>query len=410
MNKAKALFVLSLLVASTAVVVTAISYRSPQGMTGLPTGPDTLHVPPWFRNTSTNTQTTTSSESNSIALTPWQQQWISYARTAWQFYSPGFGVSLSTGLVYASQYFHGLTDWDLAGYIQAILAAEELGIIGVNGTWGADYRLNLVFNFLDSRILMNGTNIPYQFYNSDTGGLPSTGPSPGDPADEGRLLISLYDAKLLNPEFTNIIQSIVNRVNYAYLAKQIDTNPNDIYARYYSRGFALWGFSVPEPGGSSPPQGSQVVPEPVILSILENIATPYMLNTGQEVYFASYSLYNRTGMLTAFGEGGYPSVDNLSFPYIYESIEVPSGSNYSIVTWQGQHLNVPPAFFAKTAFAYLAIYNSTYANILVGNTTQLATSHGYSDGFIVGSGALLGTPSDNSNNMIMEAAAYSIFA
>ena len=95
---------------------------------------------------------------------------------------------------------------------------------------------------------------------------------------------------------------------------------------------------------------------------------------------------------------------------MFSRIDRITGSDYSIVTWQGQHLNVPPAFFAKTAFAYLAIYNSTYANILVNNTTQLATSHGYSDGFIVGSGALLGTPSDNSNNMIMEAAAYAIFS
>ncbi|MHB1907355.1 MAG: DUF3131 domain-containing protein [Nitrososphaerales archaeon] len=373
----------------------------------------TLPVPPIFATGSNVSKVSLTVNTNST----WAKEWIDYAKIAWQYYTPGFGVSSKTGLVYASQYFQAFTDWDLAGYVQAILSAEELGIIGKNGTWGADYRLNLVLNFLNHRQLMSGTNIPFQFYDSNTEGMPSTiGPSPGDPADEGRLLIALYDARMINPELTAAIDSAVNYVNYSYFLN--DTSffqATDVYPLYCSQGFALWGFNFKPPvispisstGGA--PLDSYITPEPVILSIVENVADNYMIQTGSEVYSALYKMYNNTGEPLAFGEGGYPSTGNYSFPYVYEGIQL-TGSSYKIVTWQGQQLNVSPETFTKTAFALLAIYNSTYGSILVNKVSGLSTSDGYSDGFIVGSGQVVGSPSDNTNNMIMEAAAYAIFS
>jgi hypothetical protein len=77
----------------------------------------------------------------------------SYAQVAWSFFTPGVGVNPSTGLIYTSPYWHEFTDWDLAGYIQAVLAVEKLGLITTNGPWGVDYRLSLVLNYLDTRSL-----------------------------------------------------------------------------------------------------------------------------------------------------------------------------------------------------------------------------------------------------------------
>ncbi len=77
-------------------------------------------------STSTIATTVTTQSTTDRLQTNWAKEWINYANIAWQYYSPGFGVDTTTGLLYASQYFTRFTDWDLAGYVMAIIAAEEL--------------------------------------------------------------------------------------------------------------------------------------------------------------------------------------------------------------------------------------------------------------------------------------------
>ena len=361
------------------------------------------------------TLTTSSSSSSSGTVNEsraaWDAQWLSIASTAWQFFSPGAGVSPTTGLVYASSGWHRFTDWDLAGYIQAILAAEKLGIISRNGTWGAEYRLNLVLEFLNSRAL-SSTNIPYQFYDSDTGGIPpDVGPQNGDGADEGRLLIALFHVREMHPELASSIESAIGRVNYTRLISQT-VFAGDEYSRYFARGFQLWNYSVSSlpPAPKSVPKGYFVVPEPVVMSILENVSNNYMRELGASVYSAHYSMYNRTGLLVALGEGQYLPFDGQPTPYVYESIEIPNGSSYKIVTWAGATFsNAYPETFTKIALAFYAIYRTGYAQLLANNVTStLATPSGFEDGFISNSGQVMPYISDNTNNLVMEAAEYAV--
>jgi hypothetical protein len=172
-------------------------------------------------------------------LTGWEKQWIEYARVAWGYFKPGVGVSSSTGLVYGSSYWHRFTDWDLAGYIEAILSAERIEILTQNGTWGSNYRLGLVLNFLETRQLAPNNNLPLHYYDSDTGGVPlEIGAQPGNPSDEGRLLISLHDILKMHPELSTEIQNVIQRVNYFALASCTFTGD---YGYYVSIGFSLWG-------------------------------------------------------------------------------------------------------------------------------------------------------------------------
>lgn len=334
-----------------------------------------------------------------------KQHWVSYAQVAWSFFQPGVGVSPSTGLVYASPYWHEFTDWDLAGYIQAVLAAEKLGLINTNGPWGADYRLSLVLNFLDNRSL-NQNGLWYQFYDSDTGTVSTDGiAGQGGVSDGGPMLIVLYDIMQTHPEFTNQVNEAVNRVNYASLAA--GGFGTDQYGYYAKLGFELWGFNT----GNSPniqayPSGTMAVAEPVMLAILEHVSDPFFNKVGQLIYEAQYAAYNRTGDLFALSEGQYPPYLNSATPYVYESIELPSGNSYQVVTWQGQPVNSSPENFVKIAFAFLAIYKSPYGILLVNNLGKLSTSNGYEEGILSQTGQVFAAVSDNTNIMVMVACAY----
>lgn len=386
--------------------------------TRIPTPPAHLYPTPGniFTQTTVTTTNTTSGQTLTSSPpvnridTPWGKEWLTYANIAWQYYTPGFGVDSSTGLLYASQSYDRFTDWDLAGYINAILAAEEIGLVNKSGTWGADYRLDLVLNFLGNRTLVPSLDIPYQFYDATTGQKISND-NIGNPADEGRLLIALHDATLINPEFIGRIDSVVGRVNYAYLEGNSFFDSDDVYSVYCAEGFDLWGYPTILPPTNSTGQapGSSVIPEPVMLSLLENVANPYMTATGQMIENATYSLYNGTGRFYAFGEGGYPS--NPSGLYVYEWVEIPDGTSYSVVSASGQTLNLSPETFTKIGFAMLAIYNSTYPQELVNNiSSTMATPHGYSDAFVVGTNQIVSSTSGGTENMIMEAAVYAIYA
>src|SRR5665647_1063805 len=79
--------------------------------------------------------------------------WLRLANNAWKYYQPGVGVDSTTGLHDSSLGYPLFTDWDLGVYIQTIIDANQLGILGTSGTWGVDARLNKILSFLETRQL-----------------------------------------------------------------------------------------------------------------------------------------------------------------------------------------------------------------------------------------------------------------
>jgi len=362
--------------------------------------------------TASSSSVATSQSLNQTQYLAWKNQWLGYAKIAWQFFKPGVGVSPTTGLMYAFPNYHEFTDWDLASYIEAVLAAEKLGLITQNGTWGADYRLKLVLNFLETRVLTN-TSIPYQFYDSDTGGIaPDVGPVVGNPTDEGKLLIAFYNMRIAHPELAQSIENAMSRVNYKHLALTPGFASVSEYSQYSGIGFRLWNFTIPNFPNLENVTPGMIVPEPVLSAILDNVSNDYLNKLGMSLYLAHYALYNRTGLLLALGEGQYLPYGGDQSPYVYESIEVPNGTSYKMVTDTGVVFsNAYPETFTKIALAFYAIYRTGYAQLLANNVTStLATSTGYYDGFISGTGQIVRLITDNTNSMVVEAAAYAILA
>ena len=224
------------------------------------------------------------------------------------------------------------------------------------------------------------------------------------------MLIALYTTMQSHPEFTSQVKEAVARVNYSSLVSDPtfakDVAAGDLYANYALTGFELFDFKAPPaPNMTSLPSDSMEIAEPAMLAILEHVGTNFLNESGLQIYEAQRQAYLSTGELFALSEGQYPPYLNSSTPYVYESISVPSGSPYSVVTWQGETINSSPENFVKIGFAFLAIYKSPYALILVNNFSKLASPDGYGEG-VLQNGQAFNPVSDNTNIMIMEACAY----
>jgi len=95
--------------------------------------------------------------------------WLGVAKNAWAYFQPGVGVDANTGIPYAGDtYFKGLTDWDLGVYIQAVIDAQEIGLISTSGTWGSYSRLDKALFYLENRPLNETTHYPFWFYDATT--------------------------------------------------------------------------------------------------------------------------------------------------------------------------------------------------------------------------------------------------
>ena len=170
--------------------------------------------------------------------------WMEVAANAWAYFQVNVGVDPNTGLPYAGGLtFTGFTDWDLGAYIQAIIDAQKMNLIPIDGPWGSYSRINMVLTFLKNRPL-NNAGYPYQFYDAKTGQDDSAFSSGEtvDITDTGRLFVALNNLRAYDSSFNDSINTIVyGRSNYTALAPGIisdSANSTNIYSYYIYSGFA----------------------------------------------------------------------------------------------------------------------------------------------------------------------------
>jgi len=336
--------------------------------------------------------------------------WLETAGTAWRYFKPGVGVSISTGLNYGSLNWHRLTDWDLGIYISALIAARNLGILGEEGEWGFNGRIGKVLKFLSERpISPNG--IPYWSYDSDSGGSPSE--ELASPSDFGRLLLALDDLRKVNPEWASQINFIISRYNVSALANSKYFAGNGVYEYYSARGY--WAFDFDTPAlkalenlgngkfmnlyGINLPK-AWITSEPLVLAVLEGKADKQYKSILDKVFEAQKRRYENEGVLTAFSEGAYFD----PYYYIYEWIITGDGKTW--VLWvNNKAVNASEAIFTKVAYGFYAIYGDEYSKRLVDKVKNLVTEEGFLEGVTV-NGEILNIVTDKTNSMILEAAAY----
>jgi hypothetical protein len=365
--------------------------------------------------------TTTEGQQGTLVVD--RSYWLRLANNAWKYYQPGVGVDSSSGLHSASLGYPYFTDWDLGVYIQAIIDANQLGIISNTGTWGADSRFSYILTFLQTRQL-SSNGLPYVWYQSANGKPYVTNEQ--NAADSGQLLVALNNLRVFRPDLAGTINNIVlNRTNYAPLETAVDslTNSKNLYDYYVASGFAsFWPsrFStlantilnniVSAPTvltyGVSLPT-SKLACEPLLLSVF-NLATNAKLNgLADQVYSAQEARYNTTGKFTAFSEGNTGLSNGPD--YVYEWVAKADGSTWTIEDVNHVTVGISPIVFFKAAVGLLALHNTLFTEGMVSYIESHLPdpSNGYSDG-VDESGRVVSINIDKTNGMIIGAALYAI--
>ena len=118
---------------------------------------------------------------------------------------------------------------------------------------------------------------------------------------------------------------------------------------------------------------------------------------------AQEARFNATAKFTAFSEGGATG------QYVYEWIVFSNGDTWEVQTPSYNVLSISPVIYLKVAVSFMALYNTTYSQSLVGYLIPRVPSstNGYSCG-VDESGTVIYDIEDKTNSMIISAARYAI--
>jgi hypothetical protein len=368
--------------------------------------------------------------------------WRSIAKNAWNYFEVGRGVDATTGLPASKIGWNYFTDWDLGVYIQAIMDAQKVGLIGTDGTWGSHDRLNKVITFLETRPLEDG-GVPFWFYSVDGSG--SQRHSEIDAADTGTLLAALNNAKSFDNSFASRIDNFVynrasssaahnsnGRTNYESLVdglKAESTTSNSIYSYY-----AISGFSYFFPALNGAPDDvlnriknadpvttfdvalpkAKISCEPLLYSVFNlrfnSNYNSYLNTLMKQVYSAHEAEYTATGKYIAFSEGVGPSPND----FVWEWVVQPNGDVWKVSGGDGSFININPVIYTKVSLSFLALYNSQFAYKMSVYLEKLSGDP--ANGYIAGAdynqninaARVYGSVDSNTNGLILSAARYAL--
>lgn len=356
-----------------------------------------------------------------------QADWKKIAEFAWKYFPAN--VNDKTGLPSSTNDYATFTDWDIGVYLQAVMDAQKIGVIGTGDEGGSYARINKVLTFLETRELNNATHFPYWFYGTDGKRSYENSAATVDIADTGRLFVALNNIKNYNSTlYSNRIDNFVyntygNRSNYASLVPSLKAEgltSKNIYAYYVISGFAsFWPTELSNTpnnildnilssgtisyGNITLPKG-RLSTEPTFSALfeLQNPSTK-LYTIAEKEYEAHETYYNITGDYRAFSEG--PAV---SAEWVYEWV-VDYNKTW-VVRVSDVESDMSPMIFTKTAFSFLAVYNQSFSVALA---SYMERSLGRPDtvGYysaISESGTGLDTCSLHTNGMIITAARYAI--
>lgn len=356
------------------------------------------------------------------------ETWKAVAKYAWDYFAPDNGVDIRTGLPGSSSSVYPFTDWDLGVYIQAVIDAQSIGLADSAGEWGSSTRLEKVMTFLETRELNATTGYPFWFYSNDGTNYHENSDKSTtivDLADTGRLLIALNNLKTYNTSLAARIDNLVyntngNRSNFAAFIPTLKAEAqtsNSIYSYYCISGFAsFWPNELSNApsnilnnmlASGNVSYGNITLPrakltgEPLYCAIFEIKNNPTQLYTiAQQVYNAHEAYYTTTGLYRAFSEG--PSLTgNWAYEWVVNDNQIWA------VKIDNNDSDMTPIIYTKTAFSFLALYNTTFAKNMVcylENQLQEPTT-GYYSG-IDENGNKLSNTGLHTNGVILGAAKY----
>jgi hypothetical protein len=360
--------------------------------------------------------------------------WKQVAANAWRYFQPGTGVDSTTGLPGSGNYCSFFTDWDLGGYIQAVIDAQKIGVIGTDGLWNSSMRLEKIVSFLENRELNITTHYPFWFYQAGDGKnhkeMSDKAAEAVNTVDTGRLFVALNNLRNFNSSLATRINNIVlngqlyNRSNYAALVPSVKADcmtSTSIYTYYYASGFAsFWPTELGDApnrilnnifsaGNVTTNEGislpvSTILGDPLLGSVFEVSNNSQLMALTRQVYLAHEAYFNSTGIYRAFGEGAC-----LTNNWAYEWVVLPDKRTWVIQDEKFNNFVISPIIYTKIAIGFYALYNTTYSrNMCIFLEQGLPDpGKGYGDG-VDESGNMLAGIGSNSNGLIIGAAKYAI--
>ncbi|NEQ32327.1 MAG: DUF3131 domain-containing protein [Leptolyngbya sp. SIO4C5] len=312
---------------------------------------------------------------------------MAYAQSAWNYFVDN--VQPNTGLSNSAGGFPSGTLWDLGNYLAAMNAALWMGLIDQAEF---DSRLNQFLTSLSQLPLFENT-LPNKVYNSATGEIVDYGNNPLERGigwsalDIGRILAAFHIVRTCHPQYADWLAGVVDSWDIAasvqdgmlYGATVLPSGETLKvqegrlgYEEYAARGYALWGFDVPQAVAYEPFKfvdiyglqipvdtrnyqdtnaNNYVVSESYILDAIEFGLQGEQADFARRVFEAQKRRYEDTGLLTAVSE------DNINQPpYFLYSTVFSNGVPWAVITEANELHPELRTLCTKAAFGWRYVY------------------------------------------------------
>ncbi len=365
-----------------------------------------------------------------VSETPLTEEQVEAAITAWQYFINNYHAS--TGLVNATNSCIYSTIWDIGSTIAGFVAAQKIGIIGMD-----EFRekITTLLRTLSSIDLYNN-ELPNRVYNTTNGKMVdlkmrlSYKGSGWSAIDIGRLLIWLRITENWYQELRDLVHKVVNRWKFnrvcfneelhGTMFKQKESFYQEGrlgYEQYAAYGFKLWGKDVSKSldfqeitwidiyGVKIPidKRGKAfLTSEPFILAKMELKGLDKRFEQIiEKIYEVQKRRWQYTGKLTAVSE----DCINESPWFIYNCIFY-DNKKWICVDHSGREVNRFRNISTKAAFAWYAIFLDEYSKKLYSSVITLKNKkYGFYSG-IFEDGRINMSYNINTNAIILETILY----
>lgn len=359
------------------------------------------------------------------------------ATIAWRYFANN--ISADTGLVASVDGYPSTTMWETGALIDAVVAAERLGLIPADE---AEARLSRTLASL-ARLPLTSAGLPNKAYDIRSLQMVTYKNEPTEigigwsALDIGRLLAALKVAERAHPGLAGPIQELLGGWNTARLLSQGELIGGNIkdgvldehqegrvgYEQYAAKAMLAQALDataaldlsgelavrdvsgLPIPGDNRLNRNkvpAMITSEPYLLDGLEFGFDARSQLFASQIYRAQERRFDETGILTAVSEGHINTA-----PYFAYATVWGGGQPWAVLTSDGQRLDSKRTLSTKAAFGWDALFDTAYTGQLVDSVADLATpDRGWMEGRYEADGTPNTSITANTNATILAAIAF----
>jgi hypothetical protein len=358
------------------------------------------------------------------------------ARTAWAYADANYNPA--TGWINSVEEYPYATVWDIGSGLMALYCADQLDLLD-----GDEYdrRMRRALQSLIEARLFEGVafNKSYSTRTGQIAGRAGQEASTSERGygwsvlDIGRLLAVLRVIDQTQPQYRDLMQQIVGRLDYSRLIAGGYLRGEDLgrggrlrryqegrvgYEQYAAAGFAAWGHraeealnlgrnTYPVPVLGVPVMGDRrgdehLTSEPFVMMGLELGWTPEIRTLAANVLLAQETRWKQTGTVTIVNEDALTGPPYFLYYSVYAArrpfvVQPPAGAPRG---------PTPRTVSVKAAHAWHALLPSDYTRLAVDRVQGARSAAGWGAGVFEENGRVSGGRNVNTAALVMEAALY----